>query len=181
MKQDSLYLRDFSRALAITGARLPDADAAQSFFGFAQGALVVEGLLHEEYFRLFDVTLDVVKAPACFAYTQYLLATASTSPHQEAAAALLPCFWIYREVGKQIVGRAAGRLEGNPYARWIETYSGAQFDASVTRAIEIVEDLASGAPHEVLLAMRGAYEQSARMEWMFWDSAYRLEQWPPQT
>jgi hypothetical protein len=28
-------------------------------------------------------------------------------------------------------------------------------------------------------AMQRAFEKSARLEWMFWDSAYRLEGWPP--
>jgi thiaminase/transcriptional activator TenA len=27
--------------------------------------------------------------------------------------------------------------------------------------------------------MQRAFEKSARLEWMFWDSAYRLEAWPP--
>jgi thiaminase len=27
--------------------------------------------------------------------------------------------------------------------------------------------------------MQRAFEKSARLEWMFWDSAHRLEQWPP--
>ena len=179
MKQDALYLKDFSRALTITGARLPDPAAAQSFLGFAQGAMTVEGLLHENYFKQFGVVPDVGKAPACFAYTQFLLASAATAPHAEAAAALLPCFWIYREVGKEIVRRAQDKVAANPYARWIEIYSGAEFDASVIRAIEIVEALAQETPEAGRQAMRDAYERSARLEWMFWDSAYRLEQWPP--
>ena len=179
MQQDSLYLRDFSRALALTGGRLPDAGAAQSFLGFAQGAMTVEGLLHENYFKQFGVRPDAGKAPACFAYTQYLLATAATAPYWESAAALLPCFWIYREVGKEIVGRAQGNVAANPYARWIETYSGVEFDESVARAIDIVEALGREASEAERQTMRAAYERSARLEWMFWDSAYRLEQWPP--
>jgi thiaminase/transcriptional activator TenA len=179
MQQDAQYLRDFSRALALTGSRLPDAAASQSFLGFAQGAMTVEGLLHESYFKQFGVVPGEGKAPACFAYTQFLLATAATAPIAEAAAALLPCFWIYREVGKEIVRRTEGRLEGNPYARWIETYSGVEFDVSVTRAIEVVEALSAEATASDRHAMRAAYERSARLEWMFWDSAYRMERWPP--
>jgi thiaminase/transcriptional activator TenA len=178
MQQDALYLREFSRALAIAGARLPDAGASQAFYGFAQGALAVEGVLHETYFKQFGVTPDSGKAPACFAYTQYLLAMAATAPPPEAAAALLPCFWIYREVGKEIVRRAESNVASNPYARWIETYSGTEFDQSVARAIDIVEALAAETGDAGREAMRAAYEQSTRLEWMFWDSAYRLEEWP---
>lgn len=32
-------------------------------------------------------------------YTQFLIATASTASLEEAIAAVLPCFWIYREMG----------------------------------------------------------------------------------
>jgi thiaminase/transcriptional activator TenA len=181
MKQDALYLRDFSRALALTGSRLPDADAAQAFMGFAHGVFAVERQLHESYFDEYGESLDAEPAPACFAYTQFLLATATTDTHRVAAAALLPCFWIYREVGDEIVRRASESLAANPYARWIEMYSGEGFDDSVTRAIAVVEALGQEAQAPERTAMQQAFDRSARMEWMFWDSAYRMEQWPPAT
>ena len=180
MKQDALYLRDFSRALALTGSRLPDVEAAQAFMGFAHGVFAVERQLHESYFQEYGESLDAEPAPACFAYTQFLLATATTDTHRVAAAALLPCFWIYREVGNEIVRRARDGLSTNPYARWIEMYSGEGFDDSVRRAIAVVEALGQEAQPAERSAMQRAFERSARLEWMFWDSAYRLEQWPPR-
>ena len=179
MKQDALYLQDFSRALALTGVRSPDVPVMQEFFGFATGAIVVERALHESYFKDFAVTLDVERAPACYAYTQHLMATAATGSYAESVGALLPCFWIYREVGNEIYRRAEGRLAGNPYARWIETYSGIEYDAAVQRAIEITDAVAAGATEADRAAMTHAFELSSRLEWMFWDSAYRLEAWPP--
>jgi thiaminase/transcriptional activator TenA len=179
MKQDALYLRDFSRALALTGARIPEAGAAQAFMGFAHGVFAVERQLHEAYFEEYQQSLDAEPAPACFGYTQFLLAAATTESHRVAAAALLPCFWIYREVGNEIVRRAQDRLAMNPYARWIEMYSGEGYDESVTRAIAVVEDLGQEAQGPERIAMHKAFERSARLEWMFWDSAYRMEQWPP--
>ena len=179
MKQDALYLRDFSRALALTGSRLPDVDAAQAFMGFAHGVFTVERQLHESYFQEYGESLDAEAAPACFAYTRFLLAAATTETHSVAAAALLPCFWVYREVGNEIVRRASTGLGANPYARWIEMYSGEGYDESVTRAIEVVETLGQEAQEPERVAMQRAFERSARLEWMFWDSAYRMEQWPP--
>jgi thiaminase/transcriptional activator TenA len=179
MKQDALYLRDFSRALALTGSRLPDADAAQAFMGFAHGVFTVERQLHESYFQEYGESLDAEAAPACFAYTQFLLAAATTDTHRVAAAALLPCFWVYREVGNEIVRRARAGISENPYARWIEMYSGEGYDESVSRAIDVVEGLGSEASAPEQDAMQRAFERSVRLEWMFWDSAYRMEQWPP--
>jgi thiaminase (transcriptional activator TenA) len=179
MQQDAHYLQDFSRALAMTGTRSPELDERTAFLEFAHGAVVVERALHETYLREFDVPLDVDQAPACFAYTSFLLATAATAPYSEAVAALLPCFWIYREVGNEVLAVAAAALETNPYRRWIETYSGVEFDQSVRRAIDITDAVADRASDAEREAMRRAFERSARLEWMFWDSAFRLEAWPP--
>jgi thiaminase/transcriptional activator TenA len=180
MKQDALYLQDFSRALALAGVRSPDVGDMQAFFNFANEVVVVERALHEGYFKEFDVTLDVERAPACFAYTQFLVATASTGSYAEAVAALLPCFWIYRDAGSEIYRRAEGNLASNPYARWIETYSGDEYDAAVNSAIDITESVATSASEADRERMRRAFELSSRLEWMFWDSAYRLEAWPPR-
>jgi thiaminase/transcriptional activator TenA len=180
MQQDALYLQDFSRALALAGVRSPEIADMQAFFNFASEVVIVERALHEGYFEEFDVKLDVGRAPACFAYSQFLLATATTGSYPEAVAALLPCFWIYRDVGNEIYKRAKGNLATNPYARWIETYSGDEFDAAVTRAIGITEAIATQASEADRGRMRRVFELSSRLEWMFWDSAYRLEAWPPR-
>jgi thiaminase/transcriptional activator TenA len=178
MKQDALYLQDFSRALALAGVRSPAVPDLQAFLGFASGAIVVERALHESYFKEFAAVLDVERAPANFAYTQFLLATASLGSYPEAIAALLPCFWIYREAGNEIFSRSQGGLAANPYARWIETYAGDDFGISVDRAIAITDAVANAASADDQARMRRAFELSARLEWMFWDSAYRTEAWP---
>jgi thiaminase/transcriptional activator TenA len=176
IQQDALYLVDFSRALAIVGAKARLPGRILDFLEFAKDGLVVERALHEEYFRRFDVTLDVGQAPGCFSYTNYLVATAAHRGFEEAVAALLPCFWIYREVGMHIVGRS---VPENPYQLWIDTYAGEEFAIAVNRAIEITEEVASGTTEEGRRLMTEAFVLSSRLEWMFWDSAYRMEEWPP--
>jgi thiaminase/transcriptional activator TenA len=176
IKQDALYLVDFSRALAIVASKALPPQRILHFLDFAKDGLIVERALHDEYFRRFDVTIDVEQAPGCFAYTNYLIATASHRSFDEAVAALLPCFWIYREVGMHIVGQS---VPDNPYQLWIDTYAGEEFGAAVERAIEITEEVASGATGEGRLRMSEAFVLSSRLEWMFWDSAYRMEPWLP--
>ncbi|MCF7828885.1 MAG: TenA family protein, partial [Candidatus Marinimicrobia bacterium] len=120
LQQDALYLEDFSRALAITGARAEEPKELQQFIEFAQGAIVTERALHESYFEQYDVDATGPKSPSCFNYTNFLIATASTGSYPESVAALLPCFWIYREVGNYIYKQA---VDDNPYQDWIDTYS----------------------------------------------------------
>ena len=101
----------------------------------AAGALKVERALHESFFADFGLTPEAVAAtplaPTNLAYTSYLLAVAYGSPFHEALAALLPCYWIYWEVGKEL------ERAGSPdplYARWIGTYASEEF-GSVVRAV----------------------------------------------
>ena len=93
IQQDALYLVDFSRALAIVGAKARLPGWILDFLEFAKDGLVVERALHEEYFLVLLVTPEVEQAPGCFTYTNYLVATASHRSFEEAAA-LLPCFGI---------------------------------------------------------------------------------------
>jgi thiaminase/transcriptional activator TenA len=179
MKQDSLYLQEFSRALAIAGARASEIPVRLFFVNSSQTCLVVENALHETYFKEFGVVQDAQRAPTNFSYSNYLVATAATGPHAVALAALLPCFWIYREVGHELIERSRADLAKNPYARWIQTYASDEFDASVQKAIGFVDAAADRATESERTEMGAAFDRCARLEWAFWDAAWRLEQWPP--
>jgi thiaminase/transcriptional activator TenA len=108
-------------------------------------------------------------------YTQFLLSTASLGDTASALAALLPCFWIYREVGKQV---SAKTVISNPYHKWIETYSSPEFDLVVNKAIGLCDTYAELSNKLQRQTMLSAFMKSCQLEWMFWDSAYRLEKWP---
>ena len=104
--QDALYLREFARALSIGAARAPEDDWIIMFNEHAAGALRVERALHESFFREFGLSPEDVAAtplaPTNLAYTSYLLTVANTAPFHLAISALLPCYWIYWEVGKEL-------------------------------------------------------------------------------
>lgn len=172
--QDSLYLADFARALAITGTRLSSGSHFTEFLTFAQNALFVESVLHESYFKELSINFKSGKAPGCFAYTNYLLATSANEPVEVAVAALLPCFIIYKKVGDYIL---ANQATSNPYQNWIDAYSGEEFARSVEKALAICDELAEQASEDLRARMANAYATATRLEYVFWDSAYKLEQW----
>lgn len=175
LQQDSLYLVDFARALALVGARSTRSDRVVQFLQFAEGAIIAERELHESYFQEYSIHPTREKAPGCFTYTHFLLATAALGSYEEAIAALLPCFWIYQEVGTQI---AQNSTPNNPYQKWIDTYSGAEFAGVVESAIALTEEVAAATTENARQLMQAAFVASSRLEWLFWDSAYRLEVWP---
>src|SRR5258708_13855290 len=96
----------------------------------AAGALEVEMTLHESFFKEFGLSPEEVAAtplaPTNAAYTSYLLAVAYGRPFHEAVAALLPCYWIYWEVGKAL--EPAGSRDPL-YARWLAPHPPAESGA----------------------------------------------------
>ena len=90
------------------------------------------------------------------------------------AGALLPCFWIYAEVGRDIHSRAA---PANPYQAWIDTYAGEEFHTAV-RAMIAATDEAAKSASPYLRERMYAFARATQLEWMFWDLAFRLENWP---
>ena len=177
--QDALYLRDFARALSLAAARAPEDDWIIMFNEHAAGALKVERALHEGFFREFGLSLADVTAtplaPTNLAYTSYLLAVASGAPYHEAIAALLPCYWIYWEVGRELE-----RL-GSPdaqYARWIGTYASGEFGGVVRGVLDATDRVAAQRSPAERDAMRRHFVTTSRYEWMFWEMGFRQETWP---
>ncbi|MGD0073087.1 MAG: thiaminase II [Candidatus Binataceae bacterium] len=177
--QDSLYLREFARALAITAGRAPRDEWIIMFSEHAAGALKVERALHETFFKDFGLTADALLstpiAPTNLAYTSYLIAVAYGAPFHEAIAALLPCYWIYWEVGKEL------ERKGSPnelYRRWIATYASEEFGSLVNAVIAATDQTAERLRVDEREAMRRHFVATSRYEWMFWEMGYRRERWP---
>lgn len=173
IEQDNLYIDDYSRVLAHIASRLDRIDDVAAFLAFAGDGVAVEKNLHATYVH----AAATEKTPACLLYTSLLKAQAN-EPVEVEAAAILPCFWIYQKAGEHILSIA--RMNGNPYASWIETYSDPSFGISTRRCIDICDRLADNASHGIRRRMTAIYRQCSRLEWMFWDSAYRIASWPDQ-
>ncbi|MBQ7808486.1 MAG: TenA family transcriptional regulator, partial [Rhodococcus sp.] len=114
-------------------------------------------------------------------YVSYLTATAATAPYPVSAAAVLPCFWIYAEVGRDLAASAREVLDADPshpYAQWVTTYDAPEFHESVAQARVLVDAAAEAATETEREAMSEAFRIASRYELMFWDSALHQQPWP---
>lgn len=177
--QDAHYLLAYGRALAAAAAKADHADGVVQFAEAARTAVAVERSLHDSFMRDYGITPADFAAtplsPACHHYTQFLVATAWSAPYPVVLASLLPCYKIYAEVGLAI---HASARRPNPYEAWIETYSSREFLDAVQAVCDTLDRVAQAADPITRRQMHAAYAMGARLEWMFWDSAYRLERWP---
>ena len=177
--QDALYLVDYARALALCAARAPDTDGILLFSKNAASAIEVERALHAEFFGEFGLSMDEVRAtpmaPTNRAYCSYLLAACYGGSFAEGLGAILPCFWIYREVGRALLER------GSPdplFRRWIDTYGGEEYGGVVEEVLALTNRIGARVGSAERARMAEHFVQTSRYEWMFWDMGYRRETWP---
>ncbi len=174
--QDALYLGQYARILALAGARGPNGAALHAFASCALEAVAVEQALHEQYLAQFGVgAADAEPSPDCLGYTSFLLATAYHEPWEVLVAALLPCFWIYWDVGNAIARVADA---GNPYRAWIDTYADEGFGEAVRTVIGITDRAAEATTAAIKARMLTTFVRSTQYEFLFWDGAYQQRGWP---
>ncbi|WP_030055538.1 MULTISPECIES: thiaminase II [Streptomyces] len=177
--QDSHYLRDYARALAVCAAKAPTEADVRAFADDAIGALAAEQGMHAEFMTAFGGTAEQAAAepvlPTTRAYTSYLLATVHGGSFAEAVGAVLPCYWIYARVGEALLA------QGSPdplYTKWIATYGDEAFQSVVRRVLALTDRLGEEISPAERRKVVEHFVTTSRYEWMFWDAAWRGERWP---
>jgi thiaminase/transcriptional activator TenA len=174
MAQDAHYLAEYGRVLAAAASQTTGADELHFWSTSASTTIAVERELHAAHVADFAAS---TRSPTCTAYTSYLFSLAGAGRYPALVAGILPCFWIYEDVGRRLKDRV-GDLTGHPYADWISTYGDPAFAASTEQARQILDRLAAQTDPATVELMHEAFTTASRYEWMFWDAAWRQEIWP---
>lgn len=169
--QDALYLREFSRVMARASALAPTSDEQAFWAGSAQSALVEELRLHEAH-----VTAGGEPEPQTLGYTNHLHAAAAS--YAELVAAVLPCFWLYTDLGGRMV---AHRRADHAYEDWLTMYGDPAFAAATTRAITIVDAAAAEASPRERARMTEAFRRSMLHELAFFEAPLLPHEQPART
>jgi len=179
VKQDYVYLVEYSRVFALGAANAPDLDRMGTFAELLESTINTEMDLHREYAAEFGISEEELEAtepsPTTQAYTDFLVRTAATDTFGDLVAALLPCMWGFHETALRLEER--GKPDHEQYAAWIDMYAGEEFGELTDWCLALMDDVAANASE----ADRERYEErfvtSARYEYRFWDAAWRQEEW----
>ncbi|GMK48964.1 aminopyrimidine aminohydrolase [Paenibacillus glycanilyticus] len=181
LKQDYVYLIDYAKMFAYGSIKANDLLTMGKFSELCHSILNVEMGLHRQYAERFGVTREELEStepsPTTIAYTKYLLDVAAHGSLAEVAAAVLPCMWSYREIGV-LFAEAPGALDHPLYRDWILMYSSEEFGELTSWCIGIMDELAEGLPEPELAKLEQHFIMASKLEYMFWDMAYREEEWP---
>ena len=179
--QDARYLEELARIFALGAQKAQDPDTALRFAKLVEETIVVERGLHETYGKQWKLSATEMRntplAPTNYAYCRHMRSTAQTGTLAELTVVALPCAWIYCAVGQHLLHKGPPSPK-HPYRDWLLLYGSPEF-AEVTRWMRaLVDKEAKRAGRAEKERMSEAFLTSSRYEWMFWDMAWREEQWP---
>ncbi|WP_435745900.1 bifunctional hydroxymethylpyrimidine kinase/phosphomethylpyrimidine kinase [Microbacterium sp. PMB16] len=174
LAQDALYLRDYARVLAEAARLAPTSDEQAFWANSAHGSIVGELELHASWLTpehgVGAETFSARPSPATTAYLDHLRSVAFGGDYAELIAAILPCFWLYTDLGRRLHAGEFGEFAqdpGHPYASWLATYADPAFEEATARAIALVSAAASKADAETRARMLRAFDASSAHELAF--------------
>jgi thiaminase/transcriptional activator TenA len=179
VRQDYVYLVEYSRLFALGAAKAPDLRRLATFADLLDSTVTTEMDLHRSYAAEFGISADALEttepSPTTRAYTDFLVRTAALGTFGDLVAALLPCMWGFNETAKRLDSR--GRPDHEGYAAWIEMYAGEEFSELTEWCLDLLDDVAAGTGAETRERYRDLFVTSGRYEYRFWDAAWREETW----
>src|SRR5690606_16553940 len=131
LQQDYLFLLHFARAFALAAYKSRDLSDLRRGAEGLKAILDIELDLHIAYCREWGITeaqlAALPESRATMAYTRYVLDAGSRGDLLDLHVALAPCMIGYAEIARWLPAQPFTRMQGNPYAAWIEMYAGTEF------------------------------------------------------
>ncbi len=170
LAQDELYVGNYGRQMFELAELIPDPVQHDMFYAFAKEGIEGEKAMHALLIDRFGIDTQVQPSQVTAAYNAHTEAAIRSGSKEIGLAAMLPCMWVYNEVGLHILRTAA--VEGNPYREWIQEYGNEAFTAGVAQVLELADSYAAAAPEDIRERMTSAYIEATRFEYLFWDYGY---------
>ena len=180
LKQDYVFLIEYCRVLALASSRAADFAVAARLSDLLNQTLNVEMDLHRETCWVCGISPEALEdarpAPTTLAYTNHLRLIAETSDLTAIIAAILPCAHGYWEIATALRGRGLPRVPA--YENWIKAYTAEEYAAAAHWLGGLLNRLGEETPAGVEAVLRDIFLTSTRYEYLFFDMAQRMEEWP---
>lgn len=170
LAQDEVYIGNYGRQMFELAELIDDPSAHEMFVAFAREGLEGEKAMHDLLIERFGIDTQVLPSPVTADYNAHSQAAIGTGSKEIGLAALLPCMWVYNEVGQHILKIAS--VEGNPYREWIREYGNEAFTEGVNAVLQLADTYAAAASPEVRARMTAEFVAATRFEYWFWDYGY---------
>ncbi|WP_342577482.1 thiaminase II [Psychrobacillus sp. FSL K6-2843] len=177
MLQDAYYLKHYTKVLALAAAKATNDEDIQYFLNSARFIHEAELELHRTTFQDLNVTAEEIEnfevAPATYNYVSHMYNAVHNGDVTEAFAAILPCPWLYQEIGQQL---KYARPNIPLYAQWIALYASDEMLQSINKQKSMLNRFAKEQPMKQKV-LKAHFEKSCYYEWMFWEMPWTMQNW----
>ena len=181
LKQDYIYLIEYSRIFAIGASKSKDLKSMTMFADLLHGTMNYEMDLHRKYADQFGISkqeLEAKKPSATMtAYTSYMLNKAQLGGVENATAAVLACAWSYNYIGKNLA-KLPGAVDDEFYGHWVKTYSSEGFTKIANDCKDLLNELTAEKSVDELKELEEIVVKTSNFEYMFWEMAEKISDWP---
>ena len=168
--QDEIYLKNYYKQMYMLADLMEEEQDRNLFLSFAQSGMEGEKALHDMLIEKYGIDTDVKPSMVTAGYNAHICEGIATGNPCIALASVLPCMWIYNQVGLHILNHS--KLEGNPYKEWILEYGQEEFTTGVNKVLKMIDGWAAKADKETREMMDHYYLKAALYEYAFWDYGY---------
>ena len=181
-RQNYTYLIEYAKAWAVGLAKCPDFETMEIWAELVRETIEHEIPFYRTYWReklglsLEDLDGTVMSAIKR-SYTSHELARSWEGDLAEQATALLPCAFVYWEMGKNLKEKC--RLPADHlYREWIQFYTTGWYQEVCTKMILLIDRLVGGKTARELARIEEIYALGCNYEYLSWDMYYRMATWP---
>ena len=168
--QDEIYLKNYYKQMYMLADLMEEEQDRNLFLSFAQSGMEGEKALHDMLIEKYGIDTEVEASRVTDGYNAHICEGIATGNPCIALASVLPCMWIYNQVGLHILNHS--KLESNPYMEWILEYGQEEFTTGVNKVLKMIDVWAAKADKETREMMDHYYLKAALYEYAFWDYGY---------
>lgn len=126
--QDIYYLKHYGKVHAIAASQAEDFAVTANLADKARSTAQAELTVHAEHAKELQITDEDVAsfkpAPTAYGYTSHLYRATMTGNLAHSVAAMLPCYWLYADIGKKNID---AKPEPEIYCNWLKMYADKPF------------------------------------------------------
>lgn len=173
--QDHHYLTAFAALHEAISEHLPAAQAKVLLtLNEGSGEDTIRDKMHAELGITATDFATTPVAPTAYAYISHMYYQLNEVNPQAAVAGLLPCYWIYAQIGAHLAKLTSPKPL---YQAFFDAYASDDFTTSTNQMLDLVNQTAAASSPDVQTQMATAFKRSAVYESHFWQMAYQKERW----
>ncbi len=165
LQQDKIYLKEYSRDLYAVADMMADKAEGDFFRATAKEGMESENAMQTMLSERFGIHGEALPVATTLRYTRFLRHYTDTLDVPVVLAAVLPCYWVYNEVGKYLVAQHI--TPDNPYKEWIQTYGSPEMDEATNYVVGLIDRLAENCTPEKQALMRRVFAEGCALELEF--------------